>query len=227
MKHKPMIIKKFDGALEYLAVKPKESTDNYTTIITLHGRGSDYHDLPRMMEYLELKETLIVSPQAPIEMNHFTSKGYAWYDLYQEGIPQYETFNKSIKKLQRFMEQIQSKYVISSEKLLISGFSQGAVMACTLALLEPEKFLGAISLSGYIPLKSDLQIKIEKLDRLNWFVAHGTHDNVIPLSFGQKTNKFLTDHGTTVDYHEYSMGHEITIETLIDLRRWLANMNIQ
>jgi phospholipase/carboxylesterase len=53
------------------------------------------------------------------------------------------------------------------------------------------------------------------------FIAHGTHDPVLPVVLSQEAVAFLAAQGYQPLYREYPMGHEINLDVLNDLTPWI------
>jgi len=190
-------------------------------MIAIHGRGTNENDLVPLVLSLSLPNVLLVSPRAPFP---FPYGGFVWYDLAQECIPEPNTFRTSICMLQKFVDEVKDGYPVDSERLLLLGFSQGAVMAYAAALLEPTSFLGIAALSGYIPDRSGLPLKLTNLNGFPVFISHGTDDPIIPVRLGREASELLRHANATVTYREYLMGHEVTENTMRDLSGWLRNI---
>ena len=63
------------------------------------------------------------------------------------------------------------------------------------------------------------------MNNLNFFISHGTKDNVIDISEGHNTRDLLEKYGHNVKYQEYDMGHEISADCLTDFTIWLKSIN--
>jgi phospholipase/carboxylesterase len=55
-----------------------------------------------------------------------------------------------------------------------------------------------------------------------FFVAHGTYDDILPISRGQAVPELLKKLGAEVAYYEYPMQHQVVYEELEDLNQWLT-----
>ena len=53
------------------------------------------------------------------------------------------------------------------------------------------------------------------------FMAHGTEDPVIPLSWAMRSRDRLIALGYAVEWHEYPMPHSVCAEEIADIGRWL------
>ena len=113
----------------------------HPTILTLHGRGANAFDLLGLAPYLCGGQFLIICPQAPLETPIGPEAvGYAWYDSSKGGVPDIDGMLESRKALQEFLDDCLTHYPIDPTRLAVLGFSQGGVMAYSLALTEPAAF---------------------------------------------------------------------------------------
>ena len=53
--------------------------------------------------------------------------------------------------LQGFIQTVLDKYPIDPNHIYVAGFSQGAILANSLALVLGEKISGIVSMNGYVP----------------------------------------------------------------------------
>jgi phospholipase/carboxylesterase len=213
------------ASLEHLVFYPNTTRTSYPTIIGLHGRGTNEHDLLPLIELLDIPDALVIEPRAPFLFNlGGLTGGYVWYELGEEGIPDPTTFRKSIKLLSSFLQEIKEAYPVDPSKVLLLGFSQGTVMAYAVGLGEPDKIHGIAALSGYVPHRSGLPLRLRNLNELSVFISHGAWDEMIPVEFGRESAQLLRTAGADVVYHEYQMGHEVSEETLRDLNVWGRNL---
>jgi phospholipase/carboxylesterase len=191
-------------------------------LLLLHGRGTDEHDLLPLAGELDAR-LFTVSARAPFR---FPYGGYAWYDLDPRGVgyPGGDTLAQSLSLLDRFIDETLAAYPIHSDQLYVGGFSMGAAMSATLALLFPDRIAGALVLSGYVPAEAGLPYRLDDVAGHRVFEAHGTHDEVIPVEWGRRSRDYFA--GTSVDltYREYPIGHTISQRELEDASIWLTAM---
>lgn len=209
------------ASLEHIIYYPSRTTEQYSTIIALHGRGTDENDLIPLVFSLGLTDALVISPRAPLPFE--LGGGFAWYNLGQEGVPNPQTFHSSLHLLRRFISEIKAGYPVNPERIILLGFSQGAVMAYTEAVTNPTSIQGIAALSGYIPQQSGLQFDLQRITALTAFASHGTYDQTIPVQLGRESAEFLRRAGADIEYREYPMGHEVREETIRDLAAWTKN----
>ena len=195
----------------------------FPTILTLHGRGANAFDLLGLSPYLCGGKFLIICPQAPLETPISPgSVGYAWYPMSMGGPPDVEAILESRRRLQIFLEQCLEAYPVDPQKFAILGFSQGGVMAYSLALAEAEKFAALAVLSSWLPQellpRLDMNVVVQSLPTL---VQHGVQDPMIQIDRARSSVEVLRQLKVPLTYREYKMGHEIRPESLSDLSSWL------
>jgi phospholipase/carboxylesterase len=209
------------ATLQHLVFLPTSAGKNFPTIIAIHGRGADENDLVPVVLALELSDLVLVTPRAPFA---FPYGGYAWYNLAHEGVPDPETFQTSLGLFRKFIDETKAAYPVDPKRLILLGFSQGTVMAYATALLDPSAFRGIVALSGYIPHRSSLPLRLSKVRGFPVFISHGSNDMMMPVRLGRESAELLRDAGADVTYREYLMGHEVTEEAIRDLKEWLRKL---
>jgi phospholipase/carboxylesterase len=201
----------------------------HPTILTLHGRGANAFDLLGLAPYLCNGKFLMICPQGPLETPIGPGAfGYAWYPMSMGGPPDVGAILSSREKLQQFLDACLKRYPIDTKKLVVLGFSQGGVMAYSLALSNPERFAGLAVLSSWLPreLIPELSIKTA-VQSLPTIVQHGSQDQMIEVQRAQDSVEQLRALRVPLTYREYDMGHEITPRGLSELSAWLDETEIK
>ena len=208
--------------LEYLIRKPKKEIKNPPLLLMLHGYGSNEQDLFSFAEELP-DELLIISARAPLSLG-FGS--YAWYTIhFNEDASNFSDIpeaKEALKKICTFLEEIKEIYAVNRQKIFLLGFSQGTILSIAFALNNPDKLQNIIALSGYVNQKL-LDDDFTKKDHsgLDFFVSHGTVDQVIPVEWARKTPGFLDNLKIKHEYHEYPVGHGVAPQNFFDLKKWI------
>jgi phospholipase/carboxylesterase len=148
--------------------------------------------------------------------------GYAWYPLSMGGPPDVPAMLSALELLETFIDEAMQRYPIDSKKLVAMGFSQGGVMAYSLALTMPERFAALVALSCWLPVEMFQRLPLgERCTSLPTLVHHGTNDNTIEVNRARDSIEKLREWRVPVTYREYEMAHEITPRSLNDLSAWL------
>jgi phospholipase/carboxylesterase len=210
------------ATLPYLTVFPDhyDAGQPYPVIVCLHGRGADMRDLAGLAPAIDQSGYLYVCPNAPVTISIDPGyTGQAWYE--PGGTPSPAAVEQALSALDGAIRDVFAHYRVAPGQALLLGFSQGGAMTYRYGMLRPEMFAGLVILSGalrnpegllpYLPAQRDQRI----------FIAHGTHDAVVPVELSRNAVDFLEAQGYQPLYREYSMGHEITQEVLNDLTPWI------
>ena len=209
-------------SLPYEIKKPVNLTNNSPLLILLHGYGSNKKDLFSFAQRLDPK-LVVVCPQAPIALQ---KNRFAWYNLNLNSNSekyQYTDVQKAKSEIQQFISQIQTKYGLQESKVIVGGFSQGAIMSLYMGLTEPEFIDGVIALSGQLYPEVRNEIKFNpQLNKLKIFMSHGKQDNVLSFKEAEEGYHYLHNRGLKVANFWYDSKHQITPENFRDMQSWIA-----
>ncbi len=198
-------------------------------IIWLHGLGADGHDFePLVPEIVRRGERAwrFVFPHAPIRP--VTLNGglpmRAWYDLKgldRRAAEDLAGFWDADARVRELIAR-ESTRGISPSRVVLAGFSQGGAVSLYTAPRYPERLAGVLALSCYLPLPDRLATeRVAANQDVPIFMAHGTADATLSLSFAQQSRDHLLSLGYGVDWHEYPMGHSVCMPEVADIRVFL------
>ena len=195
----------------------------HPTIFTLHGRGANAFDLLGLAPYISGGKFVIISPQAPIETPIGPQAvGYAWYGASAGGVPDIDGMLTSLGILRLFLDDCSKQYDLDPTRLAVLGFSQGGVMAYSLALTKPQRFAGLAALSTWLPRELTPRLEISAaVQSLPTLIQHGTQDSQIEIARARDSVARLRDLKVPLTFQEYEMGHEISPRGLGALSAWL------
>jgi phospholipase/carboxylesterase len=200
-----------DLPLRYRMSIPSGKDGALPLVICMHGRGADMNDLADLAPILDAGDGngyrfLFPNAVRPFEPMPGYSFGWTWFDGWP---PEPASLAESRKVLLDFIEQAVARYAPPEGKVVLSGFSQGALMALDCGFRTNEALAGIVVLSGGL-FEDDLPT----LRPLPLFIAHGVEDEVIPLVDARRTRYVLEHHGLTPEYHELPIGHFVSQEEL-------------
>ncbi|WP_028888845.1 alpha/beta hydrolase [Tenacibaculum ovolyticum] len=205
--------------LNYVVRQPKTTVKNPPLLILLHGYGSNEQDLFSFAEELS-DELLIVSAQAPYEMG---GGAFAWYainfDANNDKFSDLVQAQKSVDKIALFIDEIRTKYTTNPDKTFLLGFSQGAILSYTLSFSYPNKVQHVIALSGYI--NDALLPKEITNSNTDYYISHGTVDQVLPVDWARKAPAFLEANNLKNEYSEYPVGHGVAPQNFYSFKSWI------
>ena len=195
---------------------PQVLDEKQPAIFLLHGMGSNEEDLPQLVKDFQDSHH-IFSLRGPIVFN----PGYAFFTIEEEGKPNREVFDKVLSFTQSFIIEAIEEFNLNPKQIYILGFSQGAVLAQSLALIMGNAISGLVALSGYIPNFVKEEYRKLPVDHLNVFISHGDYDYVIPSQWGVESKDYFEEQGAKVVFKTYEDGHGVTPENHQDLVAFL------
>jgi phospholipase/carboxylesterase len=222
-----------DQLLETIEI---ETAKNPTaSVIWMHGLGADGNDFVPIVHELDLKgapPTRFVFPHAPMRPVTINN-GYvmrAWYDVSfgdLEGKARRadETGVRASQTAITSLVDRECARGTPSENIVVAGFSQGGAIALQTGLRYTQRLAGIMALSTYLPLAESLPHEAEAANaETPIFMAHGTHDPVVPYAMGSKSRKLLENMHYAVEWHDYPMQHSVCLEEIQDIGAWLRRI---
>jgi len=200
---------------------PPQSAHLYS-VIWLHGLGADGHDFEGIVPELHLQAAPsihFIFPNAPVQPVTINGgmKMRAWYDILDMTLERKVDTNgiyQSSALINSLIEREMHKG-ISSENILLAGFSQGGVIALHAGLTYPHKLAGIIALSAYLPTISQLETERSTANHdTPILMAHGIIDPVVAIESGKATFHALQALDYPVEWHDYVMEHAVCQEEI-------------
>ena len=190
--------------------------------VLFHGRGADERDLYPLLDLVDPERRLLaVTPRGPLAL---PPGGAHWYAVKQIGYPDPTTFEGTFELVSKWLDDLAAEAGVEPERIVLGGFSQGAVMTYALGLGDGRpRPAGLIALSGFVPIVPGFEIDLTApLPRV--VVGHGALDPVISVEWGRRARDLLRDAGADVAYHETpGMAHSIDPSVLRALPGWVAS----
>jgi phospholipase/carboxylesterase len=199
-------------------VSHRQGSDvKYPTILALHGRGSNEHDLIEFAQYLP-GDLLWISPRGTFSLG---PDSYEWFQLVQVGKPDPTRLANALSTIDQFIDEVFDHYPVDPYHFYLLGFSQGTVVSLSYILTKPQRVSGVIGQSAYIPLESGLQIDEDGVRNKPILLTHGIQDSMLPVEWARRSRDVLTALGADLEYHEFNMGHEVTAQSLDVIVTWM------
>lgn len=204
--------------LQYVVREPQNINSKTPLLVLLHGYGSNEEDLFSFAPTLP-EDWLIVSFRAPMNSAY---EGYSWYDIdlmNQENRIDVSQAKRSLELILENILKITNQYGLTENETHLAGFSQGGILTYALALNHPELFTKIACMSCYPEEKllTNIVKDKKKLERLRFFISHGTDDAIIPIDWGRKAADLLYELGCFFSFREYMSGHGVNQKNYMDL----------
>ena len=167
----------------------KEKPKN--VVILCHGYGGDGKDISILANYwrAHLTKTIFICPDAP-EKCAASPTGYQWFDLVDQTPEQ--ILAKSLvaeNKLNKLIDEVKLKYKLTSDQVIIGGFSQGCMLTLQTGIKRKDKINSVIGYSGKIINTDHLSKNLNS--KPNIILMHGELDQVVSIESFLEAKEFF------------------------------------
>ncbi|MEN1995379.1 MULTISPECIES: alpha/beta hydrolase [Stenotrophomonas] len=210
-------------------VENETGADPQWSVLWLHGLGADGHDFAPIVPELvrphwpAIRFVFPHAPVQPITINNGVPMR-AWYDIVSMDFRSRADsagVDASIVELELLIEREIARG-IPAERILLAGFSQGGAVILSALLRRTRPLAGLIALSTYLPDPAKAAAaRVAGAISVPVFMAHGTQDPVIPVAIAEHTAQTLSALGLPVEWHTYTMAHQVCADELDALGNWL------
>jgi phospholipase/carboxylesterase len=119
------------------------------------------------------------------------------------------------------LEALIGELSVAPEKLVLMGFSQGAMMAVDASLRLREICAGVAILSGTLVDRRNLSALAPSKKGMPFFQSHGSVDPILGFAQALELEKELKAAGWEGELHRFEGGHAIPPEIIAGLGAWL------
>jgi phospholipase/carboxylesterase len=212
-------------SLQYITRPARQ--ENAPLLLLLHGYGSNEEDLFSFAPEIS-EDIFIVSARAPYEM---PPQGAAWYEINFDAsggkFSDTDQARESMVKITTFLEELKVAFSINPNNMNVLGFSQGAILSYGLSLSQPGLFRNVVAMSGYISEdliagRDGLEVRFRESEiKTNYFISHGTVDQVIPYEWAKNAPQIMEEIGADYVFKDYPIGHGVARDNFYDMKEWL------
>ncbi|GAA5963214.1 hypothetical protein JCM8115_001061 [Rhodotorula mucilaginosa] len=208
------------------------------SIIFSHGLGDTSAgwaplamSLRQKPQFRHIRFVLPTAPVQPVTANG----GYrmpSWFDIQEfnprSGIRADDEpgMLSSVRTIQQLISS-ELEAGIPSDRILVGGFSQGAVIAYLTGITSERKLAGVVALSGFLGMAGKIKsMKTDHATKLPIFHGHGDADPVVEYKWGQKTTETLKELGfTDITFKTYpGMEHSFCDAEQRDLEEFIQRV---
>jgi phospholipase/carboxylesterase len=208
--------------LDFVHVYEPAAHADAPTLLLLHGTGGNERDL------LPLGPALapgagILSPRGQV-----LERGMPrFFRRLAEGVFDVDDLRRRTVDLARFVTAAAEHYGFDPHHVIAAGFSNGANIAGSLLLLEPDVLAGAILIRAMVPLVPEAPVPRRSgsaRSRTPVLISNGRRDPLVSAAETERLAALLRDAGADVTVAWQQAGHELTQADILQARQWLASV---
>src|SRR5579871_6376615 len=174
----------------------REGGGDGPVVILLHGFGAPGEDLAPLWRVLDVpREMRFVFPSAPLALPGFAG-GRAWWLI-------------DLERIQELMTGARGHDDERARKVVLGGFSQGAMLACDVALRREKAVDALVMLSGTLIAADEWTQLAPRRRGLRVLQSHGHDDPLLPFAAAERLRDLLAASGLDVEFVPFRGGHEI------------------
>lgn len=188
-----------------------ESNYAYPLLVWLHGPGGDERQLKKLMPLVSMRNYvgLGIRGTAPN-----AGAGYTW-------IERPDHVAHAEQRVLDAVDLARGRFHIHARRIYLAGFDVGGTLAFRLALANPDRFAGVLSVGGRFPRGQTPLARIAEARRIPLLLACGRDSLEYPTCQVCADLRLFHAAGMNVALRQYPCGHEIDTLMLADMDRWI------
>lgn len=205
----------------------------HAAVVLLHGFGAPGTDLVSIGDVLSVPEgTGIFFPEGPLDLGQLLGHQYsgarAWWpiDMVQLQVAMLtgqvdraarglsDGLEGASELLRELLDELTGEFGVDPRKIVLGGFSQGAVACLDLALRDRRELAGLLLMSGTMVDQHVLTSQAPRRAGLRVLLSHGQADPVLPYSVAEALRDKLSEAGWQVSWVPFPGGHGIPLDVI-------------
>jgi phospholipase/carboxylesterase len=199
-------------------------------VILLHGFGAPGDDLAALYRVLDVpREARFVFPEAPLAPPDFAGYGgRAWWMIdtaaMQRAAMREEVRDRSNEtpagmadahaRVTDLLAAVDRELGAHGAPLVLGGFSQGAMLACDIALRSARPLAGLVLLSTTLLCKLEWLPRMAARAGLPILQTHGRADPLLPFGLATELRDALVAAGCGLEFLAFNGGHEVPMSVI-------------
>jgi phospholipase/carboxylesterase len=212
------------GTLDAVVVDDGPARPDGLVCIFLHGFGAPGDDLVPMHDYFDAPPgTRWVFPAAPLELGGLYGDARAWWmiDLARLerdqllGTPSDRSSEEPAElpaaraAMIALVDEVKARLGVTDDRIVLGGFSQGAMLSLDVALHLGRPLAGLILMSGTLIAEPVWTPRMQALRGLRVLQSHGQRDGLLPFPVAEKLRDLMKAAGLDVTWVPFRGQHEI------------------
>lgn len=189
------------------------SSGSPTTLLLLHGTGGDENDLLPIGHQI-LPEAALLSPRGRVLENGVPR----FFRRFAEGVFDLADLKMQTEALAQFIQQAAERYEFDIGQLIAVGYSNGANIAASVLLTQPNLLRTAVLFRPMVPFVPDATPDLRNVSTL---LAAGRKDSIASSEQVSTLTKIFESGGARVAIYWHNGGHELGQDDLTAAKNWV------
>jgi phospholipase/carboxylesterase len=187
----------------------------YPLIVWLHGPDENENQLKRIMPLVSLRNYTAVAPRGTAG-GETEAAAFGW--LQSE-----DHIELAQQRVLDCLAATRQRFNVAPGRVFIAGHECGGTMALRLALREPHRFAGVLSLGGRFPSGQAPLARLDAARRLSIFIAANRASQRYPTGEVCDDLRLVHSAGMSITLREYPGTDGLRPQVLADMDRWLMD----
>ena len=184
----------------------------YPLVVWLHNDGGDERQLARVMPLVSMRNYVGLGVRG--RRRRAGEPGYCW--------PQTSGAIMAAERRTSYaIAWARQKYNLHDQRVFLAGYEAGGTMAFRLALRNPQRFAGALSIGGSFPEGEQPLARLLALRKFPLFLAHCRDSQTYPIERVCDELRLIHSAGLAVTLRQYPCADELTTVMLHDMDVWM------
>jgi phospholipase/carboxylesterase len=193
---------------------PASDPSSNETLVVLHGTGGDENDLISIGQAIA-PGAAILSPRG----NVLENGAPRFFRRLAEGVFDPKEVRSRAEELARFVRAATVTYSLDASRIFAFGYSNGANVASTVMLVEPEVFVGAILLRPMVVYEPT---ETAELGGSSVLISAGRMDPIVPTESVDRLVELFESAHADVTLKWQLAGHSLVPSEVREAADWLA-----
>ncbi len=204
-----------------------------SAVVLLHGFGAPGTDLVSLAEVLSVPEgTGIFFPEGPIDLGQLLGPQYfsarAWWliDMVKLQVAMMtgqldraaqnlaNGLDAARERIRQLLDELQARFQLEASRIILGGFSQGAIAALDVALQDSRKFAGLLLMSATMVDPVALSSLAPGRAGTHALLSHGLSDPILPYKVAEGLHEQLNRAGWDMTWVPFPGGHGIPSDVI-------------
>lgn len=215
------ILKDWPQEKKALVIPPAsyDQGKRYPLLVVLHPYG-DYKAsfAERFKKIADAQQAILMCPTGQVLI---APKKYAWFTSVADFLA---TFRKEQRDVWEEIERVRKEYSVDPDRIYLAGYSQGATLAFTMGLRNPQYLAGVLAIAGYYKMETVVEewLPISGGHALPVAILQPQDDTDENVEQARNARDRLGPAGVNVHYVEYDGGRALpSAEAITKALEWL------